>query len=78
MPRWPVDARGLAQTPFPIADQMLELIVDLVRRELVIDSSEGWTGAILRYATLGDSTRRAEMLLDPLCSVHSHAVNLLQ
>jgi hypothetical protein len=59
MARWPADARGLTQTPFPIADEMLELIVDLVRSELVIDSSEGWTGAILRYAALDDSTRRA-------------------
>ena len=37
-----VSARGLTTTPFPVAGQSLELILDLAAHQLVIDSSNGW------------------------------------
>lgn len=37
-----VSARGLTTTPFPIAGQSLEMILDLAAHRLVIQSSEGW------------------------------------
>lgn len=38
-----VSARGLTTTPFPVARQNLELILDLAAHQLVIDSSDGWS-----------------------------------
>ncbi|MCP3868492.1 MAG: hypothetical protein GY703_10420 [Gammaproteobacteria bacterium] len=37
-----VSVRGLTTTPFPIAGQHLEVILDLSTHRMVIDSSEGW------------------------------------
>ena len=37
-----VTARGLTTTPFPVAAQHLELLLDLSAHQLAIDSSDGW------------------------------------
>lgn len=42
-----VSARGLTTTPFPVADQNLELILDLAAHRLMIASSEGWEASHL-------------------------------
>jgi hypothetical protein len=41
-----VSARGLTTTPFPIAGQQLELVLDLVSHQLVINSADGWSTAL--------------------------------
>jgi len=41
-----VSARGLTTTPFPVAEQNLELTLDLIAHQLVIDSSDGWSAAL--------------------------------
>ncbi|MDH3870938.1 MAG: DUF5996 family protein [Gammaproteobacteria bacterium] len=41
-----VSARGLTTTPFPIAGQSLELILDLAGHRLVIESSDGWNASL--------------------------------
>jgi len=41
-----VSARGLTTTPFPVAGQSLELMLDLAAHQLVIDSSNGWRTAL--------------------------------
>jgi hypothetical protein len=37
-----VSARGLTTMPFPVAEQMLELSLDLVDHAVAVDSSDGW------------------------------------
>lgn len=41
-----VSARGLTTTPFPVAEQSLELTLDLTAHRLTIDSSDGWGAAL--------------------------------
>jgi hypothetical protein len=41
-----VSARGLTTTPFPVAGQSLELILDLTNHQLAIDSSDGWSNSL--------------------------------
>jgi hypothetical protein len=41
-----VCARGLTTTPFPVAGQSLELILDLTNHRLAIDSSDGWSNSL--------------------------------
>ena len=41
-----VSSRGLTTTPFPVAEQSLELTLDLIAHRLAIDSSDGWSAAL--------------------------------
>jgi hypothetical protein len=41
-----VSARGLTTTPFPIAEQNLELRLDLAAHQLAIESSDGWSATV--------------------------------
>ncbi len=41
-----VSARGLTTTPFPIAEQNLEITLDLAAHRLVLESSDGWNAAL--------------------------------
>ena len=59
-----VSARGLTTTPFPIAEQNLELRLDLAAHQLAIESSDGLPGKL----RLGYATRSASRLLQSASS----------